>query len=255
MPLASLASLALLAGVPASAANNFSIVLDRSFGDNTGATARMDFLFGGGPSAYTLDLTINNTSPTPTTLGGNGVTASSITGFAFKLPDTIKIENLSYDRNDNKFFIPKDLTIGNFDFDFCASSDKDGSNTKSIQCGSGSTKDGLTLGVAGTTDRPSGTFKFAFNSDAADVHAVSDAFNNFFSEPTTGVNIAARFQGVNYVRNGVSKTEGSDKVTGGGSTPAPGDTVPGPVPLLGAAAAFGYSRKLRRRLKGIARAS
>lgn len=28
----------------------------------------------------------------------------------------------------------------------------------------------------------------------------------------------------------------------------PGDTVPGPLPLLGAAAAFGFSRKLRRRI-------
>ncbi len=30
--------------------------------------------------------------------------------------------------------------------------------------------------------------------------------------------------------------------------PGPGDTVPGPLPVLGAAAAFGFSRKLRRRI-------
>lgn len=30
---------------------------------------------------------------------------------------------------------------------------------------------------------------------------------------------------------------------------APVDTVPGPLPILGAAAAFGYSRKIRRRIK------
>jgi len=87
MPLVSLASLALLAGAPASAANSFSIVLDRSFGDdNTGATGRMDFLFGVGPTpnSYTLDLTINNTSAAPTSPGDDGVTASSLVGFAFK---------------------------------------------------------------------------------------------------------------------------------------------------------------------------
>jgi hypothetical protein len=30
--------------------------------------------------------------------------------------------------------------------------------------------------------------------------------------------------------------------------PGPGDSVPGPLPVLGAAAAFGFSRKLRRRI-------
>ena len=33
-----------------------------------------------------------------------------------------------------------------------------------------------------------------------------------------------------------------------GTVQVPGDEVPGPLPLLGAGAAFGYSRKLRRRL-------
>lgn len=36
---------------------------------------------------------------------------------------------------------------------------------------------------------------------------------------------------------------------GGGGNPPDGTPVPGPLPLLGAAAAFGLSRKLRRRLK------
>ena len=30
--------------------------------------------------------------------------------------------------------------------------------------------------------------------------------------------------------------------------PGPGDSVPGPLPILGAGAAFGFSRKLRRRI-------
>ena len=30
---------------------------------------------------------------------------------------------------------------------------------------------------------------------------------------------------------------------------APGDEVPGPLPVLGIAAAFGYSRKLRKRIQ------
>ncbi len=258
MPLVSLASLALLAGAPALAANSFSINLNRSFGDNTGATARMDFLFGGGPSAYTLDLTINNTSAPPTTPGGDGVTASSITGFAFKIPDSINLTNLLYDQKATNFTIAKDLSIGTFDFDFCASSEKpDSKSPQAPQCGAGSVKDGLTLGYTDLDkpDRPSGAVKFTFNSDAADVSAVADAFNKLFSEPTPAVNIAARFQEVQYTRKGTSVTGGSDKVTGGGGGNAPGDPVPGPLPLLGAAAAFGYSRKLRRRLKGIAPAS
>ncbi len=251
MSLVSLASLALLAGAPASAANSFSIVLDRSFGDNTGATGRMDFLFGVGPTpnSYTLDLTINNTSAAPTSPGDDGVTASSLVGFAFKKPTSISLSNFLYNANGTNFLSKTDLDIGSFDFDFCANTGPSNS------CEGANVNKGLTIGVQNVADNPSGTVKFTFNSNAADVNAVADAFNTLFSQPAPAVNIAARFQGVNYVRNGKSFTGGSDKVTGGGPGGGLGDTVPGPVPLLGAAAAFGYSRKLRRRLKGIAPAS
>jgi hypothetical protein len=41
-----------------------------------------------------------------------------------------------------------------------------------------------------------------------------------------------------------------DDVTFGSATPGPGtEGAPGPLPLLGVAAAFGYSRKLRARIK------
>ena len=46
-----------------------------------------------------------------------------------------------------------------------------------------------------------------------------------------------------------SGTSGSSGSSGGGSTSAGAENVPGPLPALGLAAAFGFSRKLRKRIK------
>jgi hypothetical protein len=65
--------------------------------------------------------------------------------------------------------------------------------------------------------------------------------------------IATRWQSI---ENSLNQSS-SDKVVGRtvckngictGPGPAPEDTVPGPLPHFGAAAAFGYSRKLRHRI-------
>jgi hypothetical protein len=89
-----------------------------------------------------------------------------------------------------------------------------------------------------------------------------DAFVALYNQyhPPTGGN-AGKFNGAYFMRwkaiEGVNiggEDAGSDKVwatsiTTGGGGQAPTDSVPGPLPVFGAAAAFGYSRKLRRRLK------
>ena len=101
-----------------------------------------------------------------------------------------------------------------------------------------------------TLDYSAGTFRLsaAYISGAV---AFRQAFFNFYQPliPPTGNPayigpIAARFKAI-------EPGDLSDKLlagTIGGGGQAPGDEVPGPVPLLGAAAAFGYSRKLRRRI-------
>ncbi len=69
---------------------------------------------------------------------------------------------------------------------------------------------------------------------------------DFFTQTSNLLYTSAHIQGL--------AVGGSTNIVGTppGNTPpppAPGDAVPGPLPLLGAAAAFGYSRKLRGRIK------
>ena len=46
---------------------------------------------------------------------------------------------------------------------------------------------------------------------------------------------------------GYESTDGTSILVGAGSPPPPPASVPGPLPLFGATAAFGWSRRLRRR--------
>jgi hypothetical protein len=96
---------------------------------------------------------------------------------------------------------------------------------------------------------------FTLSSSLTTATAYRDAFVAMFQPPSGS---AGTFDGNYFVRFKAiepGSTGGSDKVwatsitTGGGGDPGPGDAVPGPLPLLGAGAAFGYSRKLRRRMK------
>ncbi|KEF42557.1 MAG: hypothetical protein ER33_05780 [Cyanobium sp. CACIAM 14] len=244
-PIVALAGASLLLnGGRALAANNFfSVDLNKTFGDAyTGVAARMEFTFGGSDSAYTLGLKIINTS-------GSAINSSSLTGFAFDTPGIVNDSTLTYDRNGTNFYRANDsLTISPApSFDFCASTDNNISN--GTNCGSGSTAQGLAKGQDATV-------KFTFNTTTStNLENVTSSFFSLFNQvavngntadPNTVV-LAARFQAI----NSSSLSDGSDKITGkptSGPGPAPVDEVPGPLPWLGTAAAFSYSRRLRRRL-------
>ncbi|WP_259724635.1 hypothetical protein [Synechococcus sp. CS-1332] len=232
------------------ATSSFIVDLNKSFGDSyTGVTGTMDFLFGdagdSNANTYTLDLTIKNTSGAP-------ITSSSITGFAFDTPTGVSA--FTYNRNGTNFYKADDsLTISPAPFfTFCASTDNNINN--GTNCGSGVVASGLANGQ-------SATVKYAFNfaGTSPEVGDVSNAFFNLFDGLVLAtplnqnkvvnntVVLAARFQGI----NSATENGGSDKVTGKPQTKpdgGPGDAVPGPLPVLGAAAAFVQSRRLRRRL-------
>lgn len=267
--LASLISLAgasvLLGGGSALAAtNSFIVDLNKSFGEGyTGVTATMDFLFGdagdSNANTYTLDLTIKNTSSAP-------IINSSLVGFAFDTPTGVS--SLVFNPFTSRFIQASDTSIPPApSFNFCATTvndkgpDKVNKKNGSGQdnCVSGSTDMGLTM----APDNNQATVKFTFDYKVAGlaptVGDVSTAFFNLFNglqvppppnEDTADkdtVVLAARFQAI----NSATETGGSDKITGkprnkpGGG---PGDAVPGPLPVLGAAAAFVQTRRLRRRL-------
>ncbi|WP_216904621.1 hypothetical protein [Synechococcus sp. CCY 9618] len=100
------------------------------------------------------------------------------------------------------------------------------------------------------------TMTFQVTNTGAGPFSVSSllATNPVFKsdQPSTGGYYSfAKFQSVG---NGSGSVEvyGTPRPVGGpGDAPGdpPGTAVPGPVPLLGAAAGFGWSRKLRRRLR------
>jgi hypothetical protein len=236
-------------GSALAATNSFIVDLNKSFGDSyTGVTGTMNFLFGdagdSNANTYTLDLTIKNTSSAP-------ITSSSLTGFAFDTPTAVS--SLVYNRNGTNFFKADDTSISPAPlFSFCASTDNNTNN--GTQCGAGSVAQGLANGQQATVK-----YTFNFAGLTPTVSDVSTAFLNLFNgltiqpapNDTKAVNntvvLAARFQGI----NSASLNGGSDKVTGKPKdTPGggPGDAVPGPLPVLGAAAAFVQSRRLRRRL-------
>ncbi|MBW4531673.1 MAG: hypothetical protein KME02_13405 [Aphanothece saxicola GSE-SYN-MK-01-06B] len=234
------------------ATSSFIVDLNKSFGDGyTGVTGTMDFLFGDAGdtdvNTYTLDLTIKNTSATP-------ITSSSLTGFAFDTPTGVG--SFTYNRNGTNFYKAEDGEISNTQsFNFCASTDNNINN--GTQCGAGSAAQGLTMTPGNNQATVKYTFNFAGLTPTVD--DVSTAFLNLFSglqvSPPPNQNeavkdsvvLAARFQAI----YSPTQNDGSDKVTGkprDKPDDGPGDEVPGPLPVLGAAAAFVKSRQLRRRL-------
>ena len=207
----------------------------------------------GSGNNYILDLDITNTTPTPgrPALPTTGNPNGNLVGFGFNVPgkdnnlDDISI--VSYDSLGSVFV--KDLRDANFapfgDFSFC--SRNSGNNCVGGQA------DGN-----GLIDGESAKVRFNLASNVASVDTAEEVASVFYklfgtwnpeSQPNSP-QVALRFQQVDYVtKDGKVIIGSSDKVGGTPQPPrSPNDTVPGPVPILGAASAFAFSRRLRRRI-------
>lgn len=266
---------------PAMAKTAFDVVFDSGIAGtsfyNTGVKGRMSFDFRKDPgngNTYTLDLGITNTSP------ASGPSSGTLVGFAFNEPlrsnGSEAISLLSYNPLDSGFGrvfggvnnttsqqrnrgvrVNEDewLTITGSatapyapfsNFDFCARM----SSSSGCHGGSGGTGIG-----GGSTVKVQ--FKLKSNDSAiATADQVAERFYNLFNAFEPGdrwskAQIALRFQNVKKA-NGRTES-GGEKVTGAAfwriPDEGPTDAVPGPLPVLGAAAAFGWSRRMRRRIK------
>lgn len=240
----------------------------------TGVSGKMTFNFkkiDPLDNKYTLDLTIQNTSPV------SGNPSGRLTAFAFNVPGasnrTPDIKLLEYEPLNSDFgdvfgastsrrfpevnvdnneilrfptTTPRTAAYAPFNnFTFCARDD--GNNCHG---GSGNTDYGL-------ADGEKASVRFTLASNLTNINSaslVAQSFYDLFKLRTFTQNgdyknaqIALRFQSVT---TSTGRTGKSDKVAGYPSLPpqGPGEEVPGPLPILGTAAAFGFSRKLRRRI-------
>lgn len=250
----SLASL--LAATPALAADPFTVL----FEGDTGVTGTMLFDFAPDASTvsttdYLMNLKITNTTNK----------AAALTGFALSLPTSDGLSFLAYNPLSSPFskVLPGGTTFAANTYTNIA-----GTGVNLPPLGSfdvciittGANCTGAGNGAGPLQPNNFADVSFRINSaTAASTLAVSNLVSQFIlanqSAPAPYA-VATRWQGI-------APDGGSDKVPGyicvqGNCTPppsAPGDEVPGPLPLLGAAAAFGYSRKLRRRLNATTKVS
>ncbi len=266
---------------PSMARTAFDVVFDSGIAGtsfyNTGVKGRMSFDFRKDPgngNTYTLDLGITNTSP------ASGPSSGTLVGFAFNEPlrsnGSEAISLLSYNPLDSGFGrvfggvsnttsqqrsrgvrVNEDewLTITGSatapyapfsNFDFCARM----SSSNGCHGGSGSTG----IGGGSTVNVQ---FKLQSNdSSIATADQVAERFYNLFNAFEPGdrwskAQIALRFQNVKKA-NGRTES-GGEKVTGAAfwriPDEGPTDAVPGPLPVLGATAALGWSRRMRHRIR------
>lgn len=103
--------------------------------------------------------------------------------------------------------------------------------------------------------------RFLFSYDTSDPavtpSSVADAFLTYYQD-VDGRHTGGRWKAITYTycvsdsdpSSCTVVTDASDKIAGGPPQPPgpPEDKVPGPLPLMGAAAAFGFSRRLRHRI-------
>ncbi len=246
---------------------------------NTSVTGQMTFRFTADPlqsNTYVLDLDIKNTSP----LTGPG--SGTLVAFAFNEP-LISGSNkeaaslLRYNPLSSGFGrvfgnrtsgieakpaadLKDSLNITNLrtapyapfsNFDFCARV------SSSAGCHGGSGNKGIKGGESVQVQ-----FQLQANSSSglATVGQVAESFYNLFEKVPSKLSdaqIALRFQDV---RIQDSKKPDGKKVDYGEKVTAyrtswrlpdqgPTDDVPGPLPILGAAASFAWSRRLRRRIQ------
>ena len=257
------------------ARTSFDVIFDSGIAGtsyyNTGVKGKMSFDFRKDPgngNTYTLDLGVTNTSPP------SGASSGSLVGFAFNEPlrgnGNEAISLLSYNPLDSGYgrvfgnsnrgirVNPQEsLDISSLrtapyapfsNFDFCARM----SSRSGCHGGSGST------GIAGGT---SVKVQFSLKSNDVSISTADQVAERFYSlfnsfqpgESWSKAQIALRFQNVKKA-NG-STTSSGEKVTGAAfwriPNEGPTNEVPGPLPVLGAAAAFGWSRKIRRRIQAV----
>jgi len=260
----------LAAAAPAMAFTSFVVDFDSTLTGTstgeTGVTGKMTFNFTkNSGNQYTLDLDIANS----TKVSGNP--SGTLVGFAFNVPGAAKvppdIKLLTYSPLTSGFGDVYGATVtgartmvsdggtlaigsnagpANFDnqtHTFCA---RDTGNPNNCL---GGHPNGLKDG------QPPTKVRFTLASNVASIDSAEEVALSFFTlfnswNPVTDPNaspVALRFQDVTTTTGQTGK---SDKVGGIPRRPpnAPGDAVPGPVPVLGAATAFAFSRKLRRRI-------
>lgn len=253
---------------------DFSAAYKKTSAEATGVSGKMTFSFSklnpsdAADNRYTLDLNIKNTSP----LGSNP--SGTLTAFAFNVPGptsspdfklltynplnsgfgdvfgaSLTRREVNVSNNQNLIFpttgTPIRAAYAPFDsFTFCA---RDTGNN----CHGGSQNG------TGLTDDQSAAVRFTLASSKSTINSaslVAQSFFDLFNSRTftqdgdfKNAQVALRFQNVTTSSGARGK---SDKVAGVPRKPpqGPGDEVPGPLPVLGAATAFAFSRRLRRRI-------
>jgi hypothetical protein len=105
----------------------------------------------------------------------------------------------------------------------------------------------LTTGMSSSSYTITGNDEFDFGPDLLTTDQLGVNFSNFRLTYTIPAGTLAPLGGIIYARVAANGgPQGSQEQTRG-STLA--DPVPGPLPILGAGVAFGFSRKLRRRIR------
>ncbi len=278
LSLGCLAGLLIGGATPAMAFTSFDIDFSaadkKTSAEATGVTGKMTFSFtkldqtNAADNRYTLDLTVKNTSPIGTNPSG------TLTAFAFNVPgptsspdfklltynplnsnfgDVYGASTTRRERNVNNnqdLVFPATGTLIRAayapfgSFTFCA---RDTGNS----CHGGSQNG------TGLRDGESTAVRFTLASNKSTINSatlVAQSFFDLFNSRTftkdgdfKNAQVALRFQNVTTSSGATGK---SDKVAGVPKRPpqGPGDEVPGPLPVLGAATAFAFSRRLRRRI-------
>ncbi len=137
-------------------------------------------------------------------------------------------------------------------YDICATTNEQ--NGKLGTCDAGAAK----AGVAKGKNADVATFVLSSSPSLASAIDYRNAFASLFTA-TPDNSFYMRFKGIEGLKFDSDKILATRITTGGGTTTppqgppnppqGPPDAVPGPLPLFGTAAAFGFSRRLRRRLK------
>jgi hypothetical protein len=232
-----------------------TVDIDPSFGSSnsppTGSTAQLVFSnFAASGSFISFDLQLTNNSPNPPF-------ATTFVGAVFDLPNyEVRFGNvgdsfstLTYDLNSTTFeelWGPNGASLnlgGGPDlYDIGIRTGVASSGTVRVQdnpftFNGGNPQGGLAKTQSATVRFSYDTFSTALTADVFEAELLSGFASG-------DLKAAGRFQQVVITEGG---QETSDKV-GGGIVQQNGVSVPGPLPLFGAAAAFGYSRKLRHRV-------